>query len=1119
MLNKIELKDSEQIKKIELKLRKNNRVEIHQKTSWFLFILIMFCILSFIISIILYYLFEDLFPEITMSKLFLDITSENDIAGKTYKINDNTNVMSISHTTWNGLPEFVQNSNIMKLLGQNNSISCFKCNISIPTINKKCIIENDNLFNDGLHNDIWINVRKINKNNFKYKDHNVYSYHCEFRYISQYEVSNFINSIDSQTDIIDISNTVINFERSLHNINNNNFQNFKCNINPNYCGIIFVQNNDVAYTIPYQFLVDELKSKIINILHKSKIPESEKDDLANIIFNRLLGISDFNIRNNSYNQDKNLLNFVITRSQTYTDLYKIKNDDFFAFKNCAIDILNINNKVFTVLNAISNALYQENIFLIIGDQEYGDLNCKNTKNIKYINKKIIIGFKNTIEHFTKKLLNPLNNEKFEIFNLSYIDKNNHHFNINLYHMLNNIDPIDYDLNVNIIKLKNEFCNIYNHQEYYKLIANLYDIFLVPIFKPISNNKIGDNIIKLSVISHTDNSELIEINSNISKNLVDNKILKLTNNIYNYNLLKQFLSLGDLNLEKLTSLINVNYNTEYKWMDIIDPSSKASVMPNLIATDIIRFIETDPSINNIEIIYNLDKIQSCLSILYHWNYIITDLNKLKYIPNKQIIIPDIIISASELENRIKKIKANKNIFFSRKISNNIIAQNIYSLLKLNNLIFECYMEQSNIIQLQNLNGLNIIGCNILIDELISYIIRHNICNSDLKSYINTDVDKNMYINKLKYIQSKDLYFISMPFEELHNLNSNEKNYIFNKINQLPNVIYNNYDNIPRMFFIVSRQMKKAISIDSIPCILGSIIDESTKYSNIAKIIHEIIYPISSNKLNIGRTVLNLLMPEFKFNEDFYQKNNNKVIEILFNIFNTNMNLIITNIKNIKDYKSNLNKINNNATVKFISSKNMTHEILHGYIENYNKSINRVFSKIKKSFISDLLLESIKCRNKNFNQINNIFKESILSIKNLNIKNLKVTQINNKFLHEISTVIKNLNKKELSNFFKQISKSEEEIIKENYDKYKKYIYLANTLHLSPILKHIKSEEYKLENKFDIEQKKFDKLINDIINDCKNFDINYGNKCKSGNKISHLKLQLIDKLYQIVSLFFAN
>lgn len=1117
MLNKIELKDSEQIKKIELKLRKNNRVEIHHKTYWFLFILIIFCILSFIISIILYYLVEDLFPDITMSKLFLDITSENDIAGKTYKINDNTNVMSISHTTWNGLPEFTQNSNIIKLLDQNNSISCFKCNIKIPLINKKCIIENDNIFNDGLHNDIWINVRKINKNNFKYKNHNIYSYKCEFRYINQQEVSDFINSIDSKTEIIDISNTVINFERSLHNADN--FKYFKCNINQNYCGIIFIQNNDISYTIPYQYLVNELKPKIINVLNKSKIPESEKEDLSNIIFNRLLGISDFNIRNNNNNQDKNLLNFVIIRSQTYVDFYKVKNNDFTPFKNCAIDILNINNKVFTVLNAISNALYQENIFLIIGNQEYGDINYKKIKNIKYINQKIIIGFKNTIEHFTRKLLNPLNNEKFEIFNLSYIDANNHHFNINLYHMLNNIDPIDYDLNINIIKFKNEFCNIYNKQEYYKLIANLYDIFLVPIFHPISNNRIGNNIIKLSVISHTDNSELIEINSNISSNLVSNKILKLTNNIYNYNLFKQFLSLRDLNLEKLTYLININYNTEYKWFDIIDPSNKASVIPNLIATDIIRFIETDTSINNTEIIYNLDKIKSYLSILYHWNYIITDLNKLKYIPNKQIIIPNIIISASELENKILQIKSNKNIFFSRKISNNIIAQNIYSLLKLNNLILECYMEQSNIIQLQNLHGLNIIGCNILIDELISYTIRYNICNSDLKSYINTDIDKNMYINKLEYIKSKDLYFISMPFEELHDLNSNEKNYIFNKINQLPNVIYNNHDNVPRMFFIVSRQMKKAISIDSIPCILGSIIDESTKYSNIAKIIHEVVYPISSNKLNIGRSVLNLLMPEFKFHEDFYQKNNNKVIEILFNIFSTNIDLIISNIKNIKDYKLNLNKTNNNATVKFICSKNITHEILHGYVDNYNKSINKVFNKIKESSISNILFESIKFGNKNFNKVNNIFKESILSIKNLNIKNLKVTQIDNKFLHEINVVIKNLDKKELSNFFNQISKSEEEIIQENYNKYQKYIYLTNTLHLSPILKNIKSEEYKLENKFDSEQKKFDKLINDIINDCKNFDINYGNKCKSGNKISHLKLQLIDKLYQIVSLFFTN
>lgn len=427
-----------------------------------------------------------------------------------------------------------------------------------------------------------------------------------------------------------------------------------------------------------------------------------------------------------------------------------------------------------------------------------------------------------------------------------------------------------------------------------------------------------------------------------------------------------------------------------------------------------------------------------------------------------------------------------------------------------------MYQNNIIKFNNLQGLNIVGIDILLDELNAYILRSNIYNSDIKSYYNININNNEYINKLKFIKEKDLYLISLPYEELNKINSEERNYIFDKIDQIPNVIYNNLENISRLFFLVSKKTKKAICVDAIPCILGSIIDESIKYSNITKLIHEIVYPISSNKININRVAINLLMPAFKFNDDFYSRNNKLALEILNKIFSYNIQHVISVIPEIITSNINIKCDNNNIVTNLIANKDVSNDICIQYSNNFNKSLNYLIgnSKLNNSFMELFnLTENIS----NINSDSNILYDQINSIKQ--IKTIKVKEINNEYHHEISLCIHNLDRNKFKNLCKQINKSETEIHNEHYNKYKKYIDLFNIIHLSPVLNNIKYSEIKLDSKSNYEIEKLNSLIKEITEDCQKFDSDYGNKCRDGNKIHHLKLNLIDKLYQISSIFFID
>lgn len=592
-----------------------------------------------------------------MSKLFLDITSENDIAGKTYSINNNTHVINISHATWNGLPEFTQNSNVSKLLDQNNTISCYKCNICIPTINKKCIIGNDNLFNNSVHKDIWFNIRNIKHHNFKYKDHNIYSYNCHFKYISRNEINSFYNSINEKTEILDIAKSVINFGRSLHKYNDTSY--FKCDLSTNYKGIIFVQNNDIANTIPYSYLESTLIKKLQYILDISNIPKDEIEIFSNIIFNRLLGISDINSRKSKQFLNKSILDFVITRSKSEIDKRRIDNENFTPFKSCAIDIFNINRKVYTILNTISNTLNQNDVLLVIGNKEYTSQNYYNE--IDRINKEIVIGTKSIVEHCAFKIFDPTNEDTINMFSISYKDKRSKkRISIDVYNILMSVEPNDYKLENEFSLFKHEFIYLYGKNEYYNFIASIYDIVLTPIFKSVSNNKIGQEIKKLSVISHTDNSDLIEINSNLSQYLVPNRTLKLTNSSYNYNLFLQIINIDSFNLSTLINIINLNYYSSYKYKDLIDPTNIVSTIPNLIATDIIRFIETDKTICRNEVKYNSKIINEYLSVMYHWSYLISDLNKFRYIPDNKFIIPNTEIQILNISKKLMKLNPERII---------------------------------------------------------------------------------------------------------------------------------------------------------------------------------------------------------------------------------------------------------------------------------------------------------------------------------------------------------------------------------------------------------------------------------------------------------------------------
>lgn len=1112
MLNKIELKDRDQIRKIELKLKKNNQTEIHKKTYWFLFILILICLISFSTSVMLHYCIEDLFPDVSMSKLFLDINSENDITGKTYRLDKYNSVISMSHTTWNGLPEYTQNSNIAKLLDQNNSISCYKCCDAIPTIDKKCIIENDNFFNNGVHNNLWFNIRDIKPHLFKYQIHNTYDYECQFQYVSRSDIRKFYYSINEKTNLLDITSKVINFGRSLHIPSEES--SFRCDIISKYKEIIFLQNHEIANTISYKDIIGQLKDKITNILSYSNLDKEDLNTFSDIVLNRLLGVTKYKEQKDK--QSNNLQNkqFILTRSQSEIDMNKINKTDLITqFKSFSVDIGSANRKIFTILNTIAKAIGKSNILLITESQEYGNINydCLQQDH-NSINKEIIKGSKLVVEHCAKKMLNPTSQEELNNLHISYKNEQNSVININLYTLITNIVANDHKLDNSFEKFKLEFIKMYNREGYYRFIESLYEIVLFPIFKVV-DNKFGEDIKKLSVKSHNNNKDILEISSNLSQNLVPNKILKLSDNSNNYRLMLHLIDIEDLNLEELANLINFNYLTSYNWHDIINTSNISTTIPNLIATDIIRFIDTDSSILRTVVKDKLKKLSEYLSIMYHWNYIISDLNKFKHVPDNQTILPNIDIKQNKLESSISLIKYKKNSFFSKKISNSLIPKNIYELMVSHNVIFECYMNMSNIIKFNNLPGFNIIGLDILLEELTSYVLRTNVYNYGIQFCSNG----NSYIDKIKYIRSRDLYLVSLPYERFMDIKTKEKNYIFSKINQIPHLIYNDSDYASSMFFIVSKKTKKAICVDPISCIFGSIVSESTRYSKIAKIVHEIIYPISSNKSNMPRMALNLLMPDFKFKDNFYIRSNNYVISSLKNVLTTNLKLVMQSISNVQYFDITYN--NNNIQIKFISNKNLTHEFLHSYVNNFNESVNLTFEKSPSSFITQALFDCIRKNNlKGYNP-------SILDLLSLSIKSIKdIPKISvyeskpKELTHEILFTIKDLDRNKMSDFCDQINKSENDIYANNYEKYQKYIESANVIHLAPMIQKDSdtNEENREKSNFEKEEAE---LVKKVARYVKNFDASYGNKCKSGNKVSHLRLKLIDKLHQITSLFFSD
>lgn len=1110
MLNKIELKDKEQIKKIELKLKKNKQTEIHKKTYWFLFILILVCLISFSTSIMFHYCIEDLFPDISMSKLFLDINSENDITGKTYKLDKYNDVISMSHATWNGLPEYAQNSNIAKLIDQNNSISCYKCCREIPTIEQKCIMENDNFFNNGIHNDLWFSIRNIKPHNFKYKDHNTYNYKCKFQYVSRNDIRKFYCSINEKTDILEITSNVINFGRSLHNIYENSC--FKSDIINKYKGIIFMQNNEIANTISYSNIVEELENKINKILSYGDLTKEDINIFTNIIINRLLGISNYD--SGRYDYDFQDAHFVITRVKSEIDMQKVDKVDLITpFKNFAVDIGGANRKVYTVLNTLAQLITKSNVFLVTGFQEYGNMNYDYFYNDPNSIKREIIRYSKLIaEHCSQKLLNPTGEEEVTNLNISYKDTLKNKVNINLYKLITESVPNDYKLDKLVEDFKNEFIKIYGKDEYYKFISSLYDLVLFPTFK-IVNNKFGEDIKRLSVKSHTNNSSTMEISSNLSQNLVPNKIFKLSDN-NNCQLMLQLINIEELNLEELANLINFTYSTSYSWKDLINPSHISNTIPNLIATDIIKFIETDRSILKTAVKDRQKQLGEYISILYHWNYIISDLNKFKHVPDNTTILPNIDIKADKLESSISFVKHKKNSFFSKKISNNLIPKNIYELMITNNVLFECFMNTSSIMKFNNIPGFHIIGLDILLEELTAYVLRTNVYNFGIQPHINS-TSSNTYLDKIKYIRSRDLYFVSLPYKRFMSICTKEKDYIFSKINQIPHLIYNDADLIPSLFFIVSQKTKKAICVDPISCIFGTIVSESTRYSNISKIVHEIIYPISSNKSNIPRVVINLLMPDLKFNDNFYIRNNNVIISSLRSILSTNLKMVMKSIDRVQYFDITHNK--NEVQIKFVADKNLTHEFLHSYVTNFSDAVLMEFTKSPATFIAQVLFDSLRNNNiRSYDQnILDLLYDPIKSIKD--IPKIRVSTLKKDELqHEMLFTIKNLDRNKMSNFCEQLNKSENEI-QENYRVYKKYIEYVNLMHLSPTSQKYKNEDEDYQEN-SIKKKKAE-LLRKATSYIRNFDMSCGNKCKSGNKISHLRLKLIDKLHQITSLFFSN
>lgn len=1140
MSKKIELKNNRQIQKIESRLIKRNQIETYGKTYVLLLILVLVCIIILVSILILYFFVENLFPNIVMSKLFLDVISNDDITNHIYPINKNLNVISLSHATWNGLPEFIQNSNVSKLINQNNFISCYECSLAIPSVSliDRKLISNYEKCNMSAHKNLWFSYTDMRHHYFKYREHKQYKHEFEFKYTSCDDIKGFCNSINENTSISTITNKVINFGRSIHITKDHNTS-FKCNTDESLPGVIFIQNGDLATSIPYSKIEDELQDKISDILSASNLDNEDRLNFTDLIINRLLDLND--IQSRTYNPDKYKdLNpntqFIIIRARSVTDLRRINASDlFYPFKNNAIDIRSTIGKLYTILNSISKPIDRNRILLVTEEDTYDSLNFDSSEeDIVNINKKIVQYTREIVENFGRKILDPEDTDPCPIFNITYLDENNKYTNLNISRLLTN--PIVYSKNLNdsYTQFKKTFIGVYGKKEYYNFISSLIELCLMPSFKIVNKNCIGTNVQNLSVLTHK-SGDNIEISSNISANIIPNKIIKSSSSPhFNNRLLLKSINL-DITLENLANIVNSVYATSYSWQDIIQSNNLASIAPNNIATEIISLMEIDDTVVKTEERANLDKLRSNLSIMYHWNNIVADINKFKNIPDKQIIIPDISISYENLESTVKYIiDSEESNFFNKKHRNNNIPRSIYNLLKKSGILLESYMYPSNVVNLENMNGASTISLELLLRDIESYILRSSgNFYSNLHSDLKPNFNKNIYLNKIDYIRSKDLYCISLSYELFKDLNSNEKEFLFDKINQIPDIIYDKNTEASRLFFLVSKKNKKAIYVDTISCIFGTIVDNKIKYADVAQIIHEIIYPISSSKSNLPRFATNFLIPDVSLNDNFYQKINNEMYSIAENLCLENILSAIYKITKVKNL--NIYKENGTVTVCFNSDKDITPNFANTYKTCLNKSAGKIRCSIEnETSISSILLDLVQGKTQKHDLSTNLSKLMSSCISHINkVPELRMqiltlngdkSEEKKHYKYEIISYLSDINREHLLPFNSQMcpvhSTYSSEDIKSDNILNKQTINIRRLVSLSPIVESITSTIISdLNIKTNTLKKKIQNNVDLEMQAIQNFDQDNFNKTRQGNKVSHFKLQIVDKLYKIAESFFSD
>lgn len=941
----------------------------------------------------------------------------------------------------------------------NNDIIINDKYIFYENLNKELHIESYNTYNQNKisYNDTLLDL--IDNDNFLEQINNINNTESSIKKIIikkilehinpiiDYNSINTIDSLDSNTKkniIIDKNSISLNYIIESKFIKNNKNKHLFAYIIPNNTNFLvkgLFDNNKLYNIIPYKY--NPYKFYFNN---KFKI----YDQKISNIFNQKINYSDktlLDLNTLSIDELKNLLNYLLSRFNTYLNNYEIqilKQNSIINY-NIASNLINYNKQTKKYVDSTFNKNYitQFNHFL---DNKISD----------YYNNNIYFAFYNNdlLDLYENILIYSIDNKaiKTKIESILEDKRQKEQYKLNQTILTKNL-LVNYNLE-NLCRKK--FPNLFNpHSKEYIFINNKFDINTLPKkYKDIiliEHNKTNKYIENYNKNDCYHKNLIYNFNNNLNKKNYFNEIVKLidykkTENNAMYKCLScSFNLICPHIIEYYTLLFNndKSYTNEFNIQQKILNKYMTNAPINMIYYCKICGEEIGKSLELEQNIEYKDKVKLNTSeytddtlelIKTNTNYIIrtyVSFNQLNLNITKKYLIDYItkLISfyVNQIEKKIRKIKNNTEEHILDVLNFNIIifiySALIFIMTKYNYIIFNPYflkkLQPKNYI-VNKRNKITGSKANTKLIELLrsrfkeAFEIIYNTNNILLKNlnYLNKDDKiKELLLKSYNLLTTNDeLVISSSSFSNINTLLLNYSfiyRYLYDILNIYPIINKNNY-NFSLPFFKIQRDI---VNIN---------INKKLEYNNFETILN-----ININK-NPDYLFKNINIPNFN--------NNNK---ILLNDIDK-----INNINNYNEYKyisflvfyyQILNNLYEQPIFEFIDYNQINKNIksLNVYIDNIKPIINKDFvniSKLYSIYIKLLnLLKTYELELINNNYIYYLYpyshiklnNERYFTIKDININNYLC--LNDGYKHNFNIYIFNVNnktiecnKKDLDNF---------------------------------------------------------------------------------------------------------